>query len=388
MRYRELFEYNVQDLKNRYMGKIRERLDKENSRFSKMSDEELLQIMDDADPTQNNKYVTWIALRYAKGDINRFEDIPSRIRPALKEYWQIFNKRLLNTEHRNINKIEDLEEVLDSYKTDVTEIPLLFPKDGDKGDYDILDNTNEFLIVHVKDKTSACYFGHNTRWCTAKTDDKENKFHLYSYDLIIIVDKKNNRKYQIHHESDQYMDEKDKPLSDEFMISLSERDPFVGKMFKYEKFDNGYRLNNKKIEQIGDLTKSTVYYSGTNTIYAVTWENSSGRLHNPNGPAKTDYHDNGQIMQENYYINGRRHRENGPAVISYYRNGSLMWEEFFINNEYHRTNGPAAVMYYESGRIRMIEYYLYNKRYSFNDWAEKLNLSLEEKKRIVKEYWL
>ena len=386
MRYRELFEYNVQDLKNRYMGKIRERLEEENSKYTKMSDEELLQIMDEADPTPTNKYVTWIALRYAKGNINRFEDIPSRIRPALKEYWQMFNKKLLKDEHRNLGKIKDIEDVLDSYKADDTEIPLLFPKDGDKGDYDILHNTNEFLVIHLRDKTSACYFGHNTRWCTAKTDDKENKFHWYSKDLIIIVDKKNNRKYQIHHERNQYMDEKDKPLSDEFMISLSKRDQYFVKLFKYEKLDNGYSLNNKKIEQIGDLTKTTMYYSGTNTIYEVTWRNSSEQLHNPNGPAYVICFKNGQIMQELYYINGRRHRENGPAYIVYYIHGQIEWEKYYINGHKHREDGPAAIIYYRNGNIQTITFWLNDLIYTFDDWAKKLNLSPEEKNKIAKEY--
>jgi hypothetical protein len=65
----------------------------------------------------------------------------------------------------------------------------------------------------------------------------------------------------------------------------------------------------------------------------VTYSNSKGQLHNPNGPALV-YVDG----EKEHYINNQLHNENGPAIVC--ANGDKF---YFINGELHNPNGPALV---------------------------------------------
>ena len=84
----------------------------------------------------------------------------------------------------------------------------------------------------------------------------------------------------------------------------------------------------------------------------------NGKLHNPNGPAIKEYHDNGQLAYEEYYINNLRHNPNGPAFRSWFDSGNISFESYWINGERHRTDGPAIKEWYNTGRVSSTEYWL------------------------------
>lgn len=85
--------------------------------------------------------------------------------------------------------------------------------------------------------------------------------------------------------------------------------------------------------------------------------NSSGELHNENGPA---------VIRTNgsreWFVNGKRHNNNGPAIEKpngtkiYYQHGNLHNEngpavdgangkkEWYLNGELHNENGPARIL--------------------------------------------
>jgi len=61
--------------------------------------------------------------------------------------------------------------------------------------------------------------------------------------------------------------------------------------------------------------------------------------HRGDGPAIIEYHENGNIRYEEYWVNGRRHRFDGPAIIVYNANGDIIYESYFINDiEYSKEN--------------------------------------------------
>ena len=74
-----------------------------------------------------------------------------------------------------------------------------------------------WLVVIPHTKEAACLYGAHTQWCTA---GRENNF-FEAYDkqgnLYINIDKQNNRKYQFHFESRQFMDETDKPIEKDIL---------------------------------------------------------------------------------------------------------------------------------------------------------------------------
>ena len=74
-------------------------------------------------------------------------------------------------------------------------------------------------VVIPKTYEASCYWGQGTEWCTAtRSTDKWYEKHSSEGPLFININKQNNRKYQFHFESEQFMDEDDwdieKPVLD------------------------------------------------------------------------------------------------------------------------------------------------------------------------------
>ena len=72
---------------------------------------------------------------------------------------------------------------------------------------------NQWLIVIPHTMEAAQLYGKHTQWCTA-AEKSDNMFDYYNNEgyLFINIDKVNNRKYQFHFESGQFMNENDEPI--------------------------------------------------------------------------------------------------------------------------------------------------------------------------------
>jgi hypothetical protein len=79
------------------------------------------------------------------------------------------------------------------------------------------------------------------------------------------------------------------------------------------------------------------------------WKNSSGQLHNEDGPAK----ENPTARDYQWYRNGKRHRMDGPARVMYVNlyqqeqdgfDSLPSYREWWVNGQVHRTDGPAIEM--------------------------------------------
>ncbi len=46
--------------------------------------------------------------------------------------------------------------------------------------------------------------------------------------------------------------------------------------------------------------------------------NAKNEYHRTDGPAVSEYYEDGPIAKEVYCVNGKVHRDGGPAVIGYY----------------------------------------------------------------------
>ena len=82
-----------------------------------------------------------------------------------------------------------------------------------KGNADEFYNDEDVRIIIPKDKTSACYYGQGTQWCTASTKST-NYFNRYNKQgkLYIILPKEpehEGEKYQLHFGTDFYANEND-----------------------------------------------------------------------------------------------------------------------------------------------------------------------------------
>lgn len=84
--------------------------------------------------------------------------------------------------------------------------------------------TDKIVIIHPLTQEASCTYGAGTKWCTAA--EKNNMFNTYNSKgpLYILIDKVTNDKYQLHFETDQFMDAEDKPVS---LKNLTQRYPEI-----------------------------------------------------------------------------------------------------------------------------------------------------------------
>ena len=188
-------------------------------------------------------YLEWIITSYLNNGINKYEDLLSRTKPALKNFHYLKNKGVLEhgdnvwSDETNIVNFcgikgctiknhdkQGLESLLDKYKEllDENKIETIKKKDMENR---IVYKDEEITVYNPTTKEESCYYGQGTKWCTATKED--NMFDEYNKQgpLYIIVPKHNsnpnpnNKKtiYQIHPATNSYMDDKDEEVTIEFL---------------------------------------------------------------------------------------------------------------------------------------------------------------------------
>lgn len=228
----EQIKFVIRDELSGMAGKIsqEELIDKAKKILDQYMLTNMLKRMELNDPTPNKQYVAWMAREFAKGNIRNLEDLSARVRPALERFHRIKNTRAFNEYLKNnadvakakdINKIDwnTLEELMLKFEEPEAELK-------DKGSSKVVFDNDYVRVIKPFDQQAACYYGQGTRWCTAATRG-ENYFDYYNRKgpLYIIIPKKSKRpgeKYQLHDQSEQFMDEKDDP------VPLSVIDDFPG----------------------------------------------------------------------------------------------------------------------------------------------------------------
>ena len=203
----------------------------------------IMQAIEACDPTKNKEYTVFLAKMYAQGGWGaRIEDLDSKIKPALEKFHKLKLKKKLPAPRNDIMRYADLADfvgVMDEY-----EDPDQDKKKLEKGDAYTAFENDQVRIIIPNDQAAACYYGQGTRWCTAATQGS-NYFGHYSKDgaLYILLPKQPKHageKYQLHFESEQFMDENDYQVED-IVYLLEHRFGNLVPFFKEEM--PGYYIN-------------------------------------------------------------------------------------------------------------------------------------------------
>ena len=232
---------------------------------------DLIQLFIDSDPTENHKYIEWLATGYLNNGIRRLEDLKSRALPALRDFILLSNKNVLNrgdptqpwTDQYNINnflglsggikkgkQFLGLDSLIDSYQTQLNQIKGVKEQQLQVMKESELVFENELVKVYQpKSEEAACRLGAGTKWCTAAREN--NMFERYSKkgDIKIIVPKSPNytgEKYQFHHETESYMNERDEPVNP---LELFD---------KYKMYDEIKKIKILKINKDFDISKEYI----------------------------------------------------------------------------------------------------------------------------------
>jgi len=195
----------------------------------------ILAFIEDIDPTTHKEYTRWLSTVYANQGI-KFEDLNSKGKDWLITYTNLKKHRILPPEYKDIGRItfdqlgdialnKEFQEKLSGAQTPT-----------DKGKSKEIYNDKQLTIIQPEDKTSACYYGQGTKWCTAATNN--NMFDQYADEgpLYIIIPKHPQyvgEKYQLHFEASQFMDERDEEIDIQELFS---RFPQLKKVFNQYRY--------------------------------------------------------------------------------------------------------------------------------------------------------
>ena len=210
---------------NKYGDTLQDKLTQDlqipqNKQYANATPKTLIDLIIQVDPTKNSAYTDWIIRKYLDGNFRYIEDL-GKLTELLTFYEKV--KPKLPQEQRDINKFKSYQELdqlidkLQAANTDTRTNRETERQYGDdlikSGQVEIYYNSPEIKIVIPKTQEASCYFGKNTKWCTAAT--KNNKFDEYNSkdNLYILLFKKENIRWQFHFQSMQFMDEKDQDLT-------------------------------------------------------------------------------------------------------------------------------------------------------------------------------
>ncbi len=209
--------YNTDITLSTYKDKLATAITRE-SRL--MTPEQALQAFENADPTPKKAFVLTL-LKWYLGGYMRFVEDASKATEALALYSKFRNRpdmpKLSTLSFSELLNLGDELNDKKSKKEENKEDELAFYKNGEAKLYL---NNEKWKVVIPKTAEAAIYFGRNTRWCTSAAND--NMFEVYTKDgdLYIILEKKTNKRWQFHFESEQFMDEKDEEISAELVKEL------------------------------------------------------------------------------------------------------------------------------------------------------------------------
>jgi hypothetical protein len=254
----------------------------------------------EADPSDNKKYLDWILKSYILGGIKLYEDLLSRVKPALEDYMYLVQSGQLDSGETgkpwtNERVIENycglsgctkkkrvligLDGLLDKYQ-DVLASRREAVKESEQihKDTEVLLDNSEVTVYYPKTEEASCYYGQGTKWCTAATRG-ENLFKEYNLlgSLYIIVGK-DGEKYQMHVETMSLMDATDEEVDYKILIS---------KYPSLETFNpmNQFILNKKFIQAVEDGDLINVKQALENGADPRVYKNLAIRLASSNGYA-------------------------------------------------------------------------------------------------------
>ncbi len=181
----------------------------------------ILAGIEDRDPTPNREYTPWLARMYAKSgggvgmeDLNR-GDLLGAFNTAKK-------RRMVKPEHADINRFKWYHDFEDAMEHHYNNFEDLDADQRPEGTAKKIYNDENVQIIVPEDEAAACKYGRETRWCTASTRG-HNMFDAYNRQgkLYILIPKKpkyEGEKYQLHFNSNSYMDENDDPVNINWLL--------------------------------------------------------------------------------------------------------------------------------------------------------------------------
>lgn len=213
------------------------------------------------DPTyqggeQLGKYGKWILNLYNR-KLLKDEDFYK-----VTEYLTTFVNNLSKIPNKDImsyKSLPDLAKVVQQFEGQKDVSKRQQVRDIKKGAKKVME-TNDWLVIQPTTEESACYYGANTKWCTASKENSMFNHYNEQGPLYIFINKKDNSKFQFHAQSLQFMNELDEPIApkevfdDEKIINFIE-DKVVDNIYS----DNFYLWEDSLLMGLDDDGESNLF---------------------------------------------------------------------------------------------------------------------------------
>ena len=184
--------------------------------------DQLISHLMSGDPTPTKKYSTWIVQSYLKRN-QKLEDI-SKLKTSLGIFDQVAKSRRIDPDINHYKSFNDLFIAIEPFLVGDREVSgkkdrkankvetkgrLWDTDDSMRKQADVLYDGDDYMILIPKTADAAAYFGKNTNWCTTS-----GMFNHYNDEgnLIIILRRKDGKRWQFHFEEDQFMDTSDNEI--------------------------------------------------------------------------------------------------------------------------------------------------------------------------------
>lgn len=200
--------------------------------FPNIPDNAFIQIIN-LDPTYTGgnslgKYGKWLLTRYNQEfKKNNNPVIDNNIKNELTIY-DTFKKDIEKDIGKKLDQIKsfnELSEITDQYKDKEASISNRQQRRNIKNEAEKEYEDDEWLIIVPKTEEASCYYGANTKWCTAGRKDNEFERYAEQGPLFIIINKKTGEKWQFHFETEVFTDDEDSPLTKKELRELNARFP-------------------------------------------------------------------------------------------------------------------------------------------------------------------
>ena len=134
------------------------------------------QLLDKLDPSDNHKYLMWLAREYDKGPQSQMYD------PKVKEILNHFHRYPEKYNERDINQYKSLKDLVKaSQEAQLNVSKRELKRTGAKKVYE----DDSYLVVVPTTHEASCFYGAGTKWCTAMTD-RDGHFNNYSRKGVLL----------------------------------------------------------------------------------------------------------------------------------------------------------------------------------------------------------
>lgn len=177
------------------------------------------------DPSKNKQALGWIAKQYIAGSF-KLED-REKIKKSLELFFKLAsmkNDKLKNKDLMSYKTLDSLYDALEPFeKSEGGALSAKQQQKMVKSDAEKIIDTPDFKVIVPKTEAASQLYGAGTKWCTAA--EKDCMFDSYNRQgplyVIIAGAGDSAKKYQLHYETDSFMDERDVRVKDSDIKYLS-----------------------------------------------------------------------------------------------------------------------------------------------------------------------